>query len=69
MKGQREPRGPGPEIDAGLRAWYSSCRCCLSDAHPDIVAVLDAERRGLGQAAAGPGICEVAEGKVPEPTR
>jgi len=38
-----EATGPAPEIDAGMRAWYKSCRCCLSDAHPQVVAVLDAE--------------------------
>ena len=30
-------------IDDGMRRWYASCRCCLSDAYPDIVATLDAE--------------------------
>jgi YHS domain-containing protein len=35
-------------IDAGVRAWYASCRCCLSDAHPEAVAVLDAERDAAG---------------------
>lgn len=36
----------GPEtpiIDAGMRAWYASCRCCLSDAHPSVVEALDKE--------------------------
>ena len=33
-----------PEIDPGMRAWYESCRCCLSDAFPRVVEVLDAER-------------------------
>lgn len=32
-----------PVIDAGMRAWYKACRCCLSDAHPDVVQELDAE--------------------------
>ena len=36
------------EIDAGVRAWYASCRCCLSDAHPEAVAILDAERDAAG---------------------
>ena len=31
-------------IDDGMRRWYASCRCCLSDAYPTIVAQLDAER-------------------------
>lgn len=48
-------------IDAGVRAWYASCRCCLSDAHPDVVAVLDAERDGAKAPRADAGICEVAE--------
>ena len=33
-----------PTIDAGMRAWYSSCRCCLSDAYPKVVEALDAEK-------------------------
>jgi YHS domain-containing protein len=32
-----------PTIDAGMRAWYESCRCCLSDAYPKVVEALDAE--------------------------
>ena len=36
------------DIDAGVRAWYASCRCCLSDAHPEAVAILDAERDAAG---------------------
>jgi YHS domain-containing protein len=48
-----------PEIDDGMRLWYESCACCLSDAYPEVKAALDAER-GVG-AAAPPGICEVAE--------
>jgi YHS domain-containing protein len=31
-------------IDDGMRRWYASCRCCLSDAYPEIVVQLDAER-------------------------
>jgi len=50
-----------PEIDAGIRRWYASCRCCLSDAHPEVVAVLDAERDAVNEARAEAGICEVAE--------
>lgn len=49
------------EIDAGVRAWYASCRCCLSDAHPDVVALLDAERDAAKAPRAEAGICEVAE--------
>jgi YHS domain-containing protein len=33
-----------PVVDDGMRRWYASCRCCLSDAYPAIVAQLDAER-------------------------
>ena len=33
-----------PVIDAGMRDWYKSCRCCLSDAHPEVVKILDAEK-------------------------
>lgn len=33
-----------PAIDAGMREWYKSCRCCLSDAYPEVVKVLDAEK-------------------------
>ncbi len=50
-----------PAIDAGIRAWYESCRCCLSDAHPQIVEVLDRERAATAQAPADAGICETAE--------
>ena len=32
------------DVDDGMRRWYASCRCCLSDAYPAIVAQLDAER-------------------------
>ena len=48
-------------IDEGMRRWYESCSCCLSDAYPDIKAQLDAERAAASQQTAGPGICEVAE--------
>jgi YHS domain-containing protein len=33
-----------PTIDAGIRDWYKSCRCCLSDAYPEVVKMLDAEQ-------------------------
>jgi YHS domain-containing protein len=50
-----EKAASGPiDIDAGVRAWYASCRCCLSDAHPEAVAILDAERDAAsGEPAAG----------------
>jgi YHS domain-containing protein len=50
-----------PEIDAGVRAWYASCRCCLSDAYPQVVEVLDRERDLGHHAPAEAGICETAE--------
>jgi YHS domain-containing protein len=56
------PIAPGGQvvIDDGLRRWYESCSCCLSEAFPEVKAALDAEK------AAAPlrvpeGICEVAE--------
>jgi YHS domain-containing protein len=49
-----------PHIDDGMRAWYS-CRCCLSDAYPQVVEVLDKERAIAQQAPAEAGICETAE--------
>lgn len=48
-------------IDEGMRRWYESCSCCLSDAYPDIKAALDAERAAAKEPPADPGICEVAE--------
>lgn len=56
-----------PIIDEGLRRWYASCRCCMHDAYPEVVAALDAERKRSQQAVSGPGICEVAEGAVSPP--
>ena len=50
-----------PDIDEGMRRWYESCSCCLSDAYPDIKAALDAERAAKAEAPVGAGICEVAE--------
>ncbi len=58
------PAGGVLIIDEGLRRWYASCRCCMHDAHPEVVAALDAERTRSQQAVSGPGICEVAEGTV-----
>jgi YHS domain-containing protein len=55
------PTTSGPiEIDQGMRLWYESCSCCLSDAHPEVKAALDAEREAT-QSPADAGICEVAE--------
>jgi YHS domain-containing protein len=50
-----------PVIDEGMRLWYESCSCCLSDAFPDVKAALDAERAASAQAPVAAGICEVAE--------
>lgn len=50
-----------PVIDEGMRRWYESCSCCLSDAFPDIKAALDAERAAAAEPPVGAGICEMAE--------
>jgi YHS domain-containing protein len=50
-----------PVIDEGMRRWYESCSCCLSDAYPEIKAALDAERAAAAQPPVDAGICEVAE--------
>jgi Cu+-exporting ATPase len=50
-----------PVIDEGMRRWYESCSCCLSDTYPDIKAALDAERADAAQPPVADGICEVAE--------
>ena len=50
-----------PVIDEGMRRWYESCSCCLSEAFPDIKAQLDAERAAAELAPVDAGICEVAE--------
>jgi len=50
-----------PVIDEGMRRWYESCSCCLSDAYPEIKAQLDAERAAAALTPVDPGICEVAE--------
>jgi len=60
--------GTVPVIDAGMRAWYASCRCCLSDAHPSIVEALDRERAQMQEAPADTGICETAEAHETKPT-
>lgn len=36
--------GELPVVDNGMREWYKSCRCCLSDAYPEVVEQLDAEK-------------------------
>jgi hypothetical protein len=32
------------KIDEGFRAWYDSCPCCLSEAHPEVKRALDNEK-------------------------
>ena len=49
-----EPAG-APAMDEGMRRWYESCSCCLSDAYPDVKAALDAERAEKAEPAAEPG--------------
>ena len=56
-----------PHIDEGMRLWYDSCSCCLSDAYPDVKAALDAERAAKAQPEVQPGICEVAEAETATP--
>lgn len=53
--------GGAPDIDDGMRLWYESCSCCLSDAYPEVKAALDAERASKSQPEVAAGICEVAE--------
>jgi YHS domain-containing protein len=57
----RPPSNGQIVIDQGMRLWYESCSCCLSDAHPEVKAALDAERDAARQPQADAGICEVAE--------
>jgi YHS domain-containing protein len=33
-----------PALDNGMREWYKSCRCCMSEAYPKLVEQLDAEK-------------------------
>lgn len=60
------PRASGEllVIDEGMRRWYESCSCCLSDAYPDIKAQLDVERATAAADPVGAGICEIAEADV-----
>lgn len=58
-----------PQIDAGIRAWYESCRCCLSDAYPKVVEQLDAERSTAEAHPADAGICETAEAHTESASR
>ena len=50
-----------PVIDEGMRRWYESCSCCLSDAYPDNKVALDAERAAAAEPPVSAGICEVAD--------
>jgi YHS domain-containing protein len=54
-----------PVIDEGMRRWYESCSCCLSDAYPEVKAQLDAERAAAAAPPVAAGICEVAETATP----
>lgn len=63
-KGASSADGELLVIDEGMRRWYESCSCCLSDAYPDIKAQLDAERAAAAEAPVGAGICEIAEAEV-----
>jgi Cu+-exporting ATPase len=56
-----------PDIDEGMRRWYESCSCCLSDAYPEVKAALDAERAANAEPEVAPGICEVAEAEEQQP--
>jgi Cu+-exporting ATPase len=60
------PRKGLPVIDEGMRRWYESCSCCLSDAYPDVKAALDAERAAKSEPPVNAGICEVAEAQEPQ---
>ena len=60
-----DPSGAPIQIDAGMRLWYESCSCCLSDAHPEVKAALDAEREAKAEPPVPAGICEVAEAEAP----
>jgi YHS domain-containing protein len=57
-----------PVIDEGMRRWYESCSCCLSDAYPEIKAQLDAERAAAQEAPNADGICVTAEAAEAETT-
>ena len=54
--------GEAPVIDEGIRRWYESCSCCLSEVYPEIKAQLDAERAAAARPPVDAGICEIAEG-------
>lgn len=56
---------PLPVIDEGMRRWYESCSCCLSETYPEIKAQLDAERAAAAKAPVEAGACEVAEAEQP----
>ena len=57
----KQASGALPVIDEGMRRWYESCSCCLSDAYPEVKAQLDAERAASAKDPVAAGICEVAE--------
>ncbi|MFO7532552.1 MAG: hypothetical protein R6W93_08825 [Candidatus Limnocylindrales bacterium] len=57
---EEAPAG-APVIDDGMRRWYESCSCCLSDAYPAVKEALDAELAERAEPEVAAGICEVAE--------
>ncbi|HEU0236158.1 MAG TPA: hypothetical protein VFR14_06910 [Candidatus Limnocylindrales bacterium] len=61
------PAGALPVIDEGMRRWYESCSCCLSETYPEIKAQLDAERAAAAAPPVEAGICEVTEAEVAVP--
>ena len=48
------PSAALPVIDDGMRRWYESCSCCLSDAYPEVKAALDAEKATGGASSDEP---------------
>ena len=60
--------GGVPVIDEGMRRWYESCSCCLSDAFPEVKAALDAERAAKALEPVGAGICEIADAQAAQAT-
>lgn len=48
-----DPHAPRfhPEINEGLRQWYASCPCCMSQAMPEVKQALDEERIAASIAA------------------
>jgi hypothetical protein len=49
MEAKSKSDPSGTQIDEGFRAWYASCSCCLSEAHPEVKAALDVEADQTGE--------------------